>query len=130
MNNYNFLFSSVYLHHQVPSPLVAGEAPFDMAGAQWQGEHLLLSAWLGRFKDTWNTGYLSANYTLPLADQQSLNIDGQIYRSTDTGAALVGRINNNTSSVMLRYGEHRANAAQAELDTRQIRLALEYPIGN
>jgi len=224
---------------------------FDMVGAQWQGERLLLSAWLGRFKDTWNTGYLSANYTLPLADQQSLNIDGQIYRSTNTGAALAGRINNTTSSVMLRwknaahtvtlgwqkvhgntpfdyvtrgaiwlgnaaqladfnapheqswqlryevdatalfaglragvayirgsgidgsrvppnggyawlgygsggkhwerdmwlrytvasgsakglalllrYGEHRANAAQAELDTRQIRLALEYPIGN
>lgn len=30
---------------------------------------------------------------------------------------------------LLRYGEHRANPAQAELNTRQIRLALEYPLG-
>ena len=32
-------------------------------------------------------------------------------------------------SVLLRYGLHRTNAAQAELNARQIRLAVEYPLG-
>ncbi|AGU48570.1 putative outer membrane porin, OprD family [Variovorax paradoxus B4] len=32
-------------------------------------------------------------------------------------------------ALLLRYGEHRSNKAQAELDTRQIRVAVEYPIG-
>ncbi|MFT3719408.1 OprD family outer membrane porin [Pseudorhodoferax sp.] len=31
-------------------------------------------------------------------------------------------------SFLLRYGVHRANAAQAELNTRQLRLAVEYPL--
>lgn len=30
---------------------------------------------------------------------------------------------------LLRHGVHRANAAQAELNTRQVRLAVEYPLG-
>jgi imipenem/basic amino acid-specific outer membrane pore len=29
---------------------------------------------------------------------------------------------------LLRYGVHRANAAQAELDANQIRVAVEYPL--
>ena len=33
-------------------------------------------------------------------------------------------------ALLLRYGEHRSNKAQAELDARQIRVAVEYPIGN
>ena len=32
-------------------------------------------------------------------------------------------------ALLLRYGEHRNNKAQAELPTRQIRVAVEYPIG-
>lgn len=33
------------------------------------------------------------------------------------------------TSMLLRYGVHRANAAQAELNTNQIRIALEFPMG-
>lgn len=33
------------------------------------------------------------------------------------------------TSVLLRYGVHRANAAQAELDADQIRLSVEFPMG-
>jgi imipenem/basic amino acid-specific outer membrane pore len=29
----------------------------------------------------------------------------------------------------LRHAVHRGNAAQAELDANQIRLAIEYPLG-
>ena len=31
--------------------------------------------------------------------------------------------------MLLRYGVHRANAAQAELNTNQIRIAFEFPMG-
>ena len=33
-------------------------------------------------------------------------------------------------AVLLRYGVHRANDAQAELDTDQIRLSVEFPFGS
>ncbi|MDQ0587157.1 OprD family outer membrane porin [Variovorax paradoxus] len=32
-------------------------------------------------------------------------------------------------ALLLRYGVHRSNKAQGELDARQIRVAMEYPIG-
>lgn len=33
------------------------------------------------------------------------------------------------TSFLLRYGVHRANAAQAELNTNQVRVAVEFPLG-
>lgn len=41
--------------------------------------------------------------------------------------ALSGKAKGTT--LMLRYGVHRANAAQAELNTNQIRIAIEFPLG-
>ena len=86
-----------------------GEA-FDLVGGSWKkGSELMLSAYLGRLKDTWRTAYLGAQYTRPLRDQRSLAMDVQIYRSQDTGKALAGPVDTSTASWLgtYRQGPHR-----------------------
>jgi len=83
---------------------------FDFAGGTWKGvPDLSLTAYLGRLKDTWRTGYLGADYTVPLQDRRALHVDLQAYHSKDTGRALAGAIDNTTASLMTTYshGAHR-----------------------
>ncbi|QFZ83754.1 outer membrane porin, OprD family [Variovorax paradoxus] len=83
---------------------------FDFAGGTWKGSaSLSITAYVGRLKDTWRTGYLGAQYTVPLQDKRALSFDLQVYRSKDTGRALAGPVDNTTASLMSTYthGPHR-----------------------
>ncbi|GLU40689.1 MULTISPECIES: OprD family porin [Pseudomonas] len=55
------------------------------------------------FEDLWRQYYLNANYTLPLADNQSLGFDFNIYRTNDEGKADAGEISNTTYSLAAAY---------------------------
>ncbi|WP_423357277.1 OprD family porin [Pseudomonas citronellolis] len=56
-----------------------------------------------KFKDVWNQYYTNLNYTLPIADDQSLGFDFNYYRTTDSGSAKAGDIDNNTFSLAAAY---------------------------
>ncbi|POA38930.1 outer membrane porin, OprD family, partial [Pseudomonas sp. MPR-ANC1] len=47
--------------------------------------------------------YTNLNYVIPLAHDQSLALDGNLYRTLDTGSAKAGAINNTTYSVAAAY---------------------------
>jgi len=64
---------------------------------------LTVSLYGAKFEDLWNQYYANANYTLAMADKQSLNFDFNIYRTTDTGSALAGDIANTTYSFATAY---------------------------
>ncbi|WP_273819274.1 MULTISPECIES: OprD family porin [Pseudomonas] len=72
-------------------------------------ENLTVSLYGAKFKDTWNQYYTNANYTLPLASDQSLNFDFNLYRTTDTGSAKAGKIDNTTYSLAAAYSFLKAH---------------------
>ncbi|NWD50887.1 OprD family porin [Pseudomonas gingeri] len=84
-------------------------AALDVKSADYLGgkyainENLTASLYGAKLKDLWNQYYANVNYTLPLADKQSLNFDFNIYRTTDTGSALAGDIDNTAFSFATAY---------------------------
>ncbi|BBP78765.1 outer membrane porin, OprD family [Pseudomonas gingeri NCPPB 3146 = LMG 5327] len=84
-------------------------ANLDVKSADYLGgkyainENLTASLYGAKLKDLWNQYYANVNYTLPLAAQQSLNFDFNIYRTTDTGSALAGDIDNTAFSFATAY---------------------------
>ncbi|HEY0290553.1 MAG TPA: OprD family porin [Pseudomonas sp.] len=76
----------------------------DYAGGKYAvTDNLSLSLYGSDLKDIWRQYYGNANYTLPLTDTQSVNLDFNIYRTNDTGAAKAGDINNTTWSLAAAY---------------------------
>ncbi|MGY2288269.1 OprD family porin [Pseudomonas sp. SDO528_S397] len=57
----------------------------------------------GELEDIWRQYYTNLNYVLPLSNGQSLTLDGNLYRTLDTGSAKAGAINNTTYSVAAAY---------------------------
>jgi len=72
-------------------------------------ENLTASLYGGKLDDVWNQYYTNVNYTLPLATDQSLNFDFNLYRTTDTGKALAGEISNTTYSLAAAYSFLKAH---------------------
>ncbi|MBU6957692.1 OprD family porin [Pseudomonas sp. CVAP len=72
-------------------------------------ENLSVSLYGAKFKDTWNQYYTNANYTLPLATDQSLNFDFNLYQTNDTGAAKAGKIDNTAFSLAAAYSFLKAH---------------------
>lgn len=76
----------------------------------------------GDFEDYHKKTYLNLNYTLPLAEEQSLNFDFNGYRTTDEGDALAGEIDNKIWSLAAGYsfGAHTLTLAhqRSSGDTR------------
>ncbi|MHA6494754.1 OprD family porin [Pseudomonas borbori] len=76
----------------------------------------------GNFEDYHKKTYLNLNYTLPLAEEQSLNFDFNAYRTTDEGDALAGEIDNKIWSLAAAYslGAHKFTLAhqRSSGDTR------------
>jgi imipenem/basic amino acid-specific outer membrane pore len=56
-----------------------------------------------KLEDIWNQYYVNLNYTLPIADNQSLGLDFNYYNTQDEGRSLAGDINNNTFSLAAAY---------------------------
>ncbi|VVO73026.1 OprD family porin [Pseudomonas fluorescens] len=76
----------------------------DYVGGKWGvTDALSLSLYGAKLDNIWNQYYANANYTLALGGTQSLNFDGNIYNTEDTGDANAGTISNTTFSVAAAY---------------------------
>jgi len=60
-------------------------------------------------EDIWRQYYGNANYTQALGDDQSLNFDFNLYKTTDYGQAKAGRIDNTTWSFATAYSFLKAH---------------------
>ncbi len=92
---------------------------FDLAGAVYSPRpNLSASLFTSRYEDTWNQQYLGGNIAHALDDQRSLSLDLNLYRTTDTGKALSGRIDNTTWSLVSRYsqGPHSVSLGYQQVD--------------
>lgn len=133
---------------------VAGDTPFDYVsrGAIWLANAAQLSDFNAPHEQSWQLRYeidgsafSAPGMTLGAAYIRGSGTDGS---KMDAGSGyawlgygkggkhwerdlwvkyLVASGAAKGTAVLLRYGVHRANAAQAELNTRQIRLSLEIP---
>lgn len=76
----------------------------DYLGGQYQvNDALSVSLYASRLEDIWRQYYGNANYVLPLAHDQSLSFDFNIYRTNDDGRADAGSIDNTTWSFSTAY---------------------------
>ncbi|RON06400.1 porin [Pseudomonas brassicacearum] len=80
-----------------------------LGGKYGINENLSVSLYGAKLKDTWNQYYANTNYTLPLATDQSLNFDVNVYHTTDTGAAKAGKIDNTAYSLAAAYSFLKAH---------------------
>jgi imipenem/basic amino acid-specific outer membrane pore len=77
---------------------------FDLAGVTWNPlASLTTSLYTARYEDTWHQHYLGGTFVHAFDDHSSLNLNLNLYRTTDTGKALSGRIDNTTLSLMSQY---------------------------
>jgi len=72
-------------------------------------DNLTASLYGSKLQDIWNQYYTNVNYTLPLASDQSLNFDFNLYRTTDTGAKKAGDISNTAFSLAAAYSFLKAH---------------------
>ncbi|WP_432730362.1 OprD family outer membrane porin [Variovorax sp. W6] len=135
---------------------VAGDTPFDYVtrGGIWLGNAAQLSDFNAPHEQSWQLRYEvdaapwgAPGLSLGAAYIRGSGIDGSRVPARG-GYAWLGyghggkhwerdlwlryTVREGTAkglALLLRYGEHRNNRAQAELNTRQIRVAVEYPLG-
>lgn len=72
-------------------------------------DNLSASLYGAKLEDIWNQYYANLNYTIPMGGDQSLNLDGNIYRTTDTGKAKAGDISNTTFSLAAAFSFLKAH---------------------
>lgn len=92
---------------------------FDLAGAVWNPTaNASASLYSSRYQDTWNQHYLGSTLSHAFDDRRSLSLDLNLYRTTDTGKALSGRIDNTTWSLVSRYaqGPHAFSLGWQQVD--------------
>ncbi|WP_248919817.1 OprD family porin [Pseudomonas entomophila] len=77
---------------------------FDLAGAVWSPINTVsASLFTSRYEDTWRQHYLGSTLSHAIDDQRSVSLDLNLYRTTNTGKALSGSIDNTTWSLVSRY---------------------------
>lgn len=82
----------------------------DYVGGKYAiSENLSASLYGAQLEDIWNQYYANLNYTIPMGGDQSLNLDGNIYRTTDTGSAEAGDISNTAFSLAAAYSFLKAH---------------------
>ncbi|MEN0105927.1 MAG: OprD family porin, partial [Pseudomonas sp.] len=64
---------------------------------------LSLSLYGAELEDVWHQYYGNAKYSLPIADDQALAFDFNVYHTRDTGKQLASTIDNTTWSLMTTY---------------------------
>ncbi|GGJ95191.1 porin D [Pseudomonas matsuisoli] len=83
---------------------------FDFVGGRYAGiSGLDLNLYSVLYDETWRQHYLGGVYALPIDEEQALSFNLNVYRTTDTGEARSGDIDNTTWSLMSTYsrGAHR-----------------------
>ncbi|WP_053146958.1 OprD family porin [Pseudomonas sp. Pf153] len=82
----------------------------DYVGGKYAfSDNLSASVYGAKLEDIWNQYYGNLNYTIPMGGDQSLNLDGNIYRTTDAGSAEAGDISNTTFSLAAAYSFLKAH---------------------
>ncbi|MBC3363938.1 OprD family porin [Pseudomonas sp. SWRI154] len=82
----------------------------DYAGGKYSfTDNLSASVYGAQLEDIWNQYYGNLNYTIPMGGDQSLNLDGNIYRTTDTGSAKAGDISNTAYSLAAAFSFLKAH---------------------
>ncbi|PZW92416.1 imipenem/basic amino acid-specific outer membrane pore [Pseudomonas sp. 478] len=72
-------------------------------------DNLSASLYGAKLEDIWNQYYANLNYTIPMGGDQSVNLDGNIYRTTDTGDAKAGDISNTAYSLAAAFSFLKAH---------------------
>lgn len=72
-------------------------------------DNLSASLYGAKLEDIWNQYYANLNYTIPMGGDQSVNLDGNIYRTTDTGDAKAGEISNTAFSLAAAFSFLKAH---------------------
>ncbi|AGI25438.1 OprD family porin [Pseudomonas sp. MT3] len=76
----------------------------DFVGGRYQfNDQFSASLYGAQVEDLWDQYYANLNYTLPIADNQSLGFDFNYYNTRDSGDAKLGDISNNTFSLAAAY---------------------------
>jgi imipenem/basic amino acid-specific outer membrane pore len=100
------------------SNAVKGDA-FDLAGVVYNpNQNLSASLYSSRYEDTWNQHYLGGTFVQALDENRSLSLNLNLYRTTDEGKSLSGRIDNTTWSLMSTYaqGPHSFSLGYQKVD--------------
>ncbi|WP_095051805.1 OprD family porin [Pseudomonas sp. Irchel s3b2] len=89
-----------------------------LGGSYALSDQLSVSLYGSQFTDIWRQYYANANYSYALNDNQSLNLDFNLYRTNDSGQSLAGKIDNTTWSLAAAYkvGAHRLTLAYQQVD--------------
>lgn len=88
---------------------VTGNTMDYIGGKYGISDDLSVSLYGSKFEDIWDQYYANVNYTIPMGGDQSLNLDGNIYRTIDTGSAKAGDISNTTFSLAAAYSFLKAH---------------------
>ncbi|SDK25909.1 imipenem/basic amino acid-specific outer membrane pore [Pseudomonas delhiensis] len=76
----------------------------DFVGGKYAfNDNFSASLYGAKLEDVWKQYYVNLNYTLPIADAQSLGFDVNYYNTKDEGSAKAGDITNNTFSLAAAY---------------------------
>ncbi|MNM10400.1 Porin D precursor [compost metagenome] len=80
---------------------------------------LKISGYASELVDVWQQYYGGMSYRLPLSAKSTLTLDGNLYRTTDTGQALADSIRNTTWSLAVgyRYLAHSLTFAYQKVDS-------------
>ncbi len=82
-------------------------------------DNLKVSLYGSELEDTWRQYYGNVNYRYLIDPAQSVTVDGNIYRTLDTGRQLASVINNTTwsLSVAYKYSAHTFTVAAQKVDS-------------
>jgi imipenem/basic amino acid-specific outer membrane pore len=91
----------------------------DFIGGTYKiNENLSLKAYTSEAENVWRQHFGSASYTIPLADQQSLNFGLIAYKTQDQGEARAGKLDTTSWSAKAAYsfGAHKLTLAYQKID--------------
>lgn len=97
----------------------AGLTSANIIGASYQFTDNFSAAYhASDVEDYWKKHYINANYTIPLAEEQSLNFDLNAYKTDDQGKELGGKVDNTIFSLAGAYnfGAHTITLAYQQSD--------------
>ncbi|WP_137971382.1 OprD family porin [Pseudomonas sp. F(2018)] len=95
----------------------AGDVDY-VGGSYAVNENLSVSLYGAELEDIWRQYYSNVNYNIPLAENQALNFDFNIYRTNEEGDELAGEIDNTTWSLAAAYsiGAHKFTLAHQQVN--------------
>lgn len=89
-----------------------------IGGSYAINDNLSVSLYGAELQDIWRQYYSNVNYNIPLAENQALNFDFNIYRTNEQGDELAGEIDNTTWSLAAAYsiGAHKITLAHQRVN--------------